>query len=345
MNEHGVHQRIDRLPRMPPAMVAALVAGLVVLACSSSGLKNGAGDAGTAKGGQGGSIIGDLPTGGSGGAPGAGGVSLCLSCAAFVGGAGGHCDASPSCNPGDIPVTSDADCLEYPNSCYVNEQCGQVITCRHGAGASVDAGGSNGNGGTSGSAGTSGNVGGGGTGGSSPLPIFFPICNPGDQQVASGIRLDYDHVHTYLSGDCPAGRECYSVDGSTGPILCMLPEGLRCADSLFCNPGDTEEKYAGLDCTAAPNSCYQIHLCNRSKLCLSASGAGAFPSACSGVWSNGFPFEPPDASAASGDSGAMNCCGDGILQAGEQCDMGNLNGVPLGDLECTAECRILGFDD
>jgi len=53
----------------------------------------------------------------------------------------GPCDASPSCNPGDIPITSDEDCLNYPDSCYVNQECGQAIACRRGTDTDADAGG------------------------------------------------------------------------------------------------------------------------------------------------------------------------------------------------------------
>jgi len=92
MDKHGVHQRIDRLPRMPPAVAATLVAGFVVLACSSSGLKNGAGDGGAASGGHAGSSMSGGVAAGFGGTIGSGGVN------------GGH----PSCGNG---------VLEPPEKC------------------------------------------------------------------------------------------------------------------------------------------------------------------------------------------------------------------------------------
>lgn len=325
---------------MPTAVAATLVVGWMGWACGDSSLKSGAADAGGARGGQGGSSIAHGNTGESGGTSGVGGVSLCLSCAVSVGGAGGHCDAPPSCNPGDIPVTSDADCLDYPDSCYVNEQCGQATTCRRGADASMAVGGSNGDGGE------------GGAGGSSPLPIFFPICNPGDQQVASGVRTFYDYVKTDLSGDCPAGRECYSLDGSTGPILCMLPEGEHCNDPLSCNPGDTQAEDAEAGCaTTAPSPCYKARLCTQFVLCKSAADAGMPAVVCTGVWSDGLSFATPGPSADGGSATSPHCCGDGIVDRDEECDLGDLNSVPVdtsswpwtanpkGIVWCNSQCR------
>ena len=62
--------------------------------------------------------------------------------------------------------------------------------------------------------------------------------------------------------------------------------------------------------------------------------AGSFPpgvhaGACSGTWSEGVFLEPPDASADGDDVGTMPCCGDGIMDQGEQCDVGTLNGMCL----------------
>jgi hypothetical protein len=291
--------------------VAALfVSGFTGLACSSSRVEGSIGDAALASGGQ---------AGGTGG--------VCIVCIVPVGGTGGQCDASLSCNPGDIPVASDEDCLNHPDSCYVNQQCGQVITCRHGTDTDVDAGGSDGDSGTGGSAGYS------------HFPTFFPFCNPGDQQVASTIGLTSSET-VDLSRNCPVERECYSVSGTAGQILCMLAEGAHCDDLPRCNPGDAQVTSWGYSYTQIaldaigcpdPGRCYKVSLCSQSILCRTAADAGVPPVVCSGTWSDGIPLEPSAASDAAGDGGPIPCCGDGIVNVDsrERCDLGSLNGMCL----------------
>ena len=125
--------------------VAILVAGVLGLACSNSGLKGTAHDAGAANGGQAGGTISGGATGGSGGTIGPGGAG-----AASIGGAGG---------------------LSRPGGA-----AGASIGA---TGGTIGTGGSNGSGGTAGSSGT------GGTGGQGPMCALYPMCNPGDQQVGS----------------------------------------------------------------------------------------------------------------------------------------------------------------
>jgi len=60
--------------KMPTVVAAILLAGLVGMACSSSGLRRSAGEAGAASGGQAGSTISSGTTGGSGGTVGPGGA-------------------------------------------------------------------------------------------------------------------------------------------------------------------------------------------------------------------------------------------------------------------------------
>jgi len=297
--------------KVSTTVAALLVSGFMGLACSNSRVVGNVGDG--ASGDQASStgqacILCSTPGG-------AGGSS--------IGGTGGQCDASPSCNPGDIPLTSDEDCLNYPDSCYVNQQCGQVITCRHGTAADVDAGGSDGDSETGGSAGYF------------HFPTFFPFCNRGDQQVASGIGLTSMETID-LPGSCPVERECYFLSG----ILCMLPEGVHCDDLPRCNPGDTQVTSWGysytqmaLDKIGCPDlrRCYKVSICSRSILCRAAADAGVPPVACSGTWSDGIPLEPPAASADAGDGGPIPCCGDWSVNrdSRELCDLGNLNGMCL----------------
>jgi hypothetical protein len=212
---------------------------------------------------------------------------------------------------------------------------------------------------TGGSGGTGspiGNGGSGGTGGqigmvsSPPLPIFFPFCNPGDQQVASGVGASFVG-NIDLSGECPAGRECYSVSGESGPILCMLPEGVHCTDPLSCNPGDTP-MMAGDAGLGDQHSSYKVRLCNQVILCSSSEDAGECPVVCSGVWLAGDALERLDASTDGGEPGTTACCGNGIAEPGEYCDLGCLNDVPArvsaswswtadpnGIVWCTSSCR------
>ena len=67
MKERDVWQRSESVLKMPTAVVALLVAGLVGLACSSSGLRSKAGDAGGASGGQADSTSGGITNGSAGG--------------------------------------------------------------------------------------------------------------------------------------------------------------------------------------------------------------------------------------------------------------------------------------
>ena len=82
MKEHEVRQRIEKILKVPTVAASILLAGLVGMACSGSGLKRKAGDAGAASGVQAGSSSGD--TGGTGGTIGLGGAG-----GPSTGGAGG----------------------------------------------------------------------------------------------------------------------------------------------------------------------------------------------------------------------------------------------------------------
>jgi len=166
----------------------------------------------------------------------------------------------------------------------------------------------------------------GGTGGSTTTCIDSVLlphapCNTGDQQVTAGPGLD-------SSGLCPPERECYTLQGSCGPKVCLLLEGVHCNDMLSCNPGDTPTTPVDEQCQF-PTLCYTNRLCAQSISCRAT--ASPYAGSCSGIGSDGGILELQDASAGSGDAGTRPCCGDGVIddQYGEWCDVGNLNGMCL----------------
>jgi hypothetical protein len=120
--------------KMPTVVAAILLAGLVGMACSSSGLRRSAGEAGAASGGQAGSTISSGTTGGSGGTIGPGGAG-----GGSIGGAGGQggttgspssqgfaCSLLPMCNPGD----QESDTFYAgPNDLYSPEDCPTEREC------------------------------------------------------------------------------------------------------------------------------------------------------------------------------------------------------------------------
>ncbi len=333
-----------------PRAAALLASGLVGLACSNSGLKGRAGDAGAATGGQAGSTISSGATGGSGGPIGTGGTGAASATGAgSAGGQGGTaassfglggCNLISMCDPdqtldyqegqrdlsGECPA--ERECYSRYNGCFTTlclwpEAVVDASTSDTG-GSPGSGGGAKGDSGTAGSSGIDGTGGKGGTAGSPPsqggICASYPDCDPGDQQVAIGVGLNA----ILPSTDCPAERECYALYGC-GPVMCLLPQGLHCNDSLSCNSGDTQIPQWDQSCAGYPSPCYENMLCGQSVVCRKGTDGGV------------------DAGAA-----AAPRCGDGIVQAGEECDCGHgIVPVPAGCIEpnndntyggCTTGC-------
>ena len=244
MKEH-CRQCTERFLKKPTAVVAALLAGFVGLACSSSSLKTSPGDAGVVGGGQTGGSISNGSTGGAGGSlgpVGAGGVSTGGTIG--PGGAGGFIVAGSGGTLGPVGA-------------------GGVST-----GGTIGSSRSIGVGGTAGNARTSSTGGQGGVGSSSPC-LAGAWCNVG--QIVAEEQGNAD-----LSKECPAERECYAIYNRCISTLCVLPEGVHCTDKITCNPGDTETSLDGY-CSQSP--CYTVQLCTNSIWCKYATDAGASASA------------------------------------------------------------------
>ena len=292
-------------------MAAVLTVALTAPACEGSHLSSGSRAANSGSGGRAGDTS-DASTG-MGGL-----ILLDWDAGQFGGQTDAPCDASVACDPGDTPIDSDTDCLAAPNVCYVKEQCGQFLSCRRnhgGPGVNRDSG----------------------TAAFSPS-TYFPLCNPGDEQVASAIKR-YSSPGVALPADCPPNRECYSQVGIDGAILCMMPEGVHCYQPS-CHAGDA--KAANVVDPSALAGYYAVVRCDKSILCKSISNAGESAPTCFGTYSDG-TGEMPEASQDGGDA-TPSCCGNGRIDPGEYCDLGLLNGTWIGSymFRCSRSCQFDG---
>lgn len=299
------------------ALTAALVAGPADIACNGAGLATAKPDAGSL--GSGGVEGMADARGGAGGTSdargGAGGLLIDLDAAVIdLRFQGQLCDAKAACEPGDIPISSDDECLAKPNTCYVNGQCDDFVACRRESS-------------------------GGARRGSSRLlgtHVFFPLCNPGDEQVAFAVRL-WDSIRRDLFVHCPPGRECYARGGSYLSVLCMVREGVHCTDPLSCNPGDVQADRKAIG-NWQSSVFYEVRLCDKALLCESAADGGVPNTTCFGVLSDGTGEAPDGVGEA-----APACCGNGRVDPGETCDVGPLNDIWLdGYTRCSEECQIDG---
>jgi hypothetical protein len=286
MKNQGDHQRTKRVFRLPTDVVATFLAGIVGLACSSSSLKTSAHDAGGASGGQAGSISGGV-TGGAGGA-------------------GGPVRAGGVSTGGTIGSGGAGGSI-------VGNTGGTIGPGREGGASTVA---------TGGNSGTSGPGGAGGIRGTGGTCASFRMCNGGDSQLGyGGFEID-------PSVGCPTERECYVLQYGCGNTFCMLPEGVHCTDKLTCNPGDMETSSDAPDCSKY-QGCYIKQLCASEIWCKHATDAGVDVSAsATGMDTGASDAEVWDASEPESgvDATYVPSCGNAIVDPGEYCDLGSLNG-------------------
>ena len=348
--------------RISTAVVALFVAGLVGLACSSSGLKSRAGDG--AAGGQVGSTISSGTTGGSSGSGGAGGGSTggtggTIGSGGRMGGTDGAV-GSGGCGIlciSSVPATG-GETVGLPNF----NNCGNGVLdpgewCDDGNRFSGD--------GCNALCQLEANW-------FCPIPgqpcVDHRVC--GNKVLTSNETCDDGNTVSGdgCSGDCQMiepgwrcpvpGRPCTAICGNQldGSVTCDAGnrQGGRCGDGVLtagekCDCGDgTVPVPAGC---FGPNNDSMYGGCTTKCMWGPFCGDGIIqspPEQCDLGKLNG-----SDLSANGCRFGCMkpHYCGDGIVDTdqGEQCDMGAVNGVPLdangnpsqvGVVECSTDCMI-----
>jgi cysteine-rich repeat protein len=319
--------------RLPMSAVAALfVAGLLGLACSSSGLKTIA-DAGVASGGKAGSTISSAATGGTGGAigfggagggtggtsgaGGAGGTNISGTAGAggkggttgFSSGQGGQCASYRMCNEGDEQLwPSSMSSCPAGRGCYLLPyDCGATL-CILPDGVHCD----------------------------DPL-----LCNPGDIQIPDWGDCSKYQGSCYDKGLCTKSITCIHVsdagvhaDASDAQVDVVAPDmGLDVRTTPYCGNGvldpgeqcDDGNRTNGDGCSATCQIEAGWQCSIPGQLCIPCGTNGC-------------------------DAGPVGHCGDGIVETGEECDCGD-GTIPVpGDClgpntdnmyrDCTTKCTL-----
>ena len=154
------------------------------------------------------------------------------------------------------------------------------------------------------------------------------VCAPGSN-VADGTGCGTGQI--CIMGNCTAAT---CGDGfTTPPEQCDFGTGNNVAGS-GCQPNCT------FSCTTNPNSCDDGNPCNGTETCNMVTGPNNTPGQKCAA---GTPL--PDGTSCGGGkvckSGVCSTpaavCGNGIVEAGEQCDLGAMNGTGVG---CSATCQF-----
>jgi cysteine-rich repeat protein len=298
---------------MSTAVSTFIVAGLLGLACSSSGLKSSAGDAGTASGGQAGNTMSNGVTGDTGGAIGFGGPNGSGGTAGGSGtvGRGGQgpiCASYRMCNQGDQQVGMDSGDQQVGMDCPAERECytlslscgsGQynTTTCVLPVGVHCD----------------------------DPL-----LCNPGDTQTTFG---DQGWI------GCADRNSCYQLNLCAHFIMCRYGADAGVDANSSDARMDPDAPNAGVDGRTMRSCGNGILEPAYGEKC--DDGNANNGDGCNAIcqieagWQCPVPGQLciPCGTGTTNvcDAGPVGYCGDGIIQPnlGEECDLGPLNGMHL----------------
>jgi cysteine-rich repeat protein len=337
MKEHDVRQRVETFLKMSAVVEAMLVAALLGLACSDSGLKSTALDADVPRGGQTGSTISGGTTGGLGGMSGAGGSAegtggavgtnggSCLLCRSVADCGNGVLDPREQCDDGNTNNGDGCNSFcqieanyECPNA---GQPCTNMLACGNGRLTSDEI---CDDGNTASGDGCSGDCQSIEPGWRCPKPGRPCIQTCGSSQLDGSVTCDAGSDQSGSCGDgvVAAGEECDCGDG-TVPVPSGCPGPNNDITYGGCKADCTWGPFCGDGLVQAPQE-----QCDLGKLNGSNNGAGGCTFGC---------LEP-------------QYCGNGIIDPGESCDLGPFNGVLLDDhgnpsqnggwIMCEKNCRV-----